>query len=419
MTKDDIVSAAFRVWGEELFQKNSLSDVAAELGCTKPALYRHFGNKNELREAMFRSCFDRFAAFLLPHFERARAVDDENTALVIMARAIGEFLALNKGEFHFFLMYVYGSAGDEHDLNLQFIQRGIELGNLNRGRGGLCHPSKMQMVMSMVIFFVAHRYVGEGCLAIQGAKEDSEESALPPLLDALAVTIERGFGFIKERVEKVDFARLENAVSLDTGFTPEKDELHLKLLKAIGEVLAEAGPFEASVEMFAKKSGLSKSSLYTHFSSRNEMVMGLFTNEFERILHIAEYNKAKSDIPEEQLYLVIIAIAQYLRKHTIILRAIDKIRTRRKEFLVKKYGNKEDLRHIGTDLFAGICAPTVHGKKIFGPSDTAHILPMLVNTLMIRPSGLDYADIGNESIRILYRFLTLGLSAAGEEPVGS
>ena len=48
MNKDDIISAAFRAWGREGYRKMSLTDVASELGVTKPALYRHFGDKERL-----------------------------------------------------------------------------------------------------------------------------------------------------------------------------------------------------------------------------------------------------------------------------------------------------------------------------------------------------------------------------------
>ncbi|MFA6508713.1 MAG: helix-turn-helix domain-containing protein, partial [Treponemataceae bacterium] len=48
MNKDDIISAAFKAWGREGYRKMSLSDVAAELSVTKPALYRHFRDKDVL-----------------------------------------------------------------------------------------------------------------------------------------------------------------------------------------------------------------------------------------------------------------------------------------------------------------------------------------------------------------------------------
>jgi AcrR family transcriptional regulator len=38
MTKQDIIKAAFRAWGRELYQTMSLTQIADELNVTKPAL---------------------------------------------------------------------------------------------------------------------------------------------------------------------------------------------------------------------------------------------------------------------------------------------------------------------------------------------------------------------------------------------
>jgi AcrR family transcriptional regulator len=129
MTKEDIVGAAFRVWAEELFQKMSLSDVAAELGCTKPALYRHFRSKDALLEAMYGSFFDRFAGFLSDCFDAPEAggEDDTDAGLLRFAVSLGDFFAKNKGEFLFLLAKVYDSQENERRLSLQLAERGVDL----------------------------------------------------------------------------------------------------------------------------------------------------------------------------------------------------------------------------------------------------------------------------------------------------
>jgi AcrR family transcriptional regulator len=427
MTNEDIVSAAFRVWGCTLFQKTSLSDVAAELGCTKPALYRHFRNKGKLLDAMYESCFDRMADFLESRYKEVDAEDNVDTALIALTGALGEFYLRNKGEFIFTLVKVYGSAANERRLSFQMIKRGINLTRIRSleestaGGGGIMHPSKTQMVTCAVLFFVSQKYFGpkpEDCGGLLPLSCELREQGDSAIMENLArnvhdlkETIARGLGFIKERVDKVNFDKLDRMVSLDAGANSEIDEIHLKLLKAIGEVIAEAGPDGASMEMFAKKSGVSKSNFYSHFESKEEMVLLLFANEFQRISNIAVLNKAKSDIPEEQFYLAVTAVAGYLRNHTIILRAIDKMRARREDFTKKRYEGKEGLFQVVVDVFGGIQVPTADGEKTFTRRDTNHVLFMLVNMLMFRPGDMDYEDVGNESIRILYRFLTLGLQA--------
>jgi AcrR family transcriptional regulator len=74
MTREDIISAAFEVWGKDLYRTNSLSDIAMRLGVTKPAIYRHFAGKDALKEAMYEVFFDKAAEFLRGHWEKLRAL---------------------------------------------------------------------------------------------------------------------------------------------------------------------------------------------------------------------------------------------------------------------------------------------------------------------------------------------------------
>ena len=60
MTKADVIDAAFKAWGRGFYLNTSLSYVARELQVCKPALYRHFRNKQALLNAMIVYFFVRF-----------------------------------------------------------------------------------------------------------------------------------------------------------------------------------------------------------------------------------------------------------------------------------------------------------------------------------------------------------------------
>ena len=57
MTNDDIIKAAFKVWGRELYRTTSLTEIALELGVSKTALYRHFKDKDSILEAKYEFTF--------------------------------------------------------------------------------------------------------------------------------------------------------------------------------------------------------------------------------------------------------------------------------------------------------------------------------------------------------------------------
>ena len=91
MTKTEIIEAAYRVWGRELYLNTSLSDVASELGVCKPALYRHFINKHALLEAMTRHFFDDFAGFIQADYVKALKNEDTNESIFILIRSVAEY----------------------------------------------------------------------------------------------------------------------------------------------------------------------------------------------------------------------------------------------------------------------------------------------------------------------------------------
>jgi hypothetical protein len=115
--------------------------------------------------------------------------------------------------------------------------------------------------------------------------------------------------------------------------------------------------------------------------------------------------KDKSKKPEEQLYLRIFLIVSYLRSQPEILIIMDWLRTRRPNL----GRGKAPLRIF--HLFDGIDIPALKDRSAEDgiPIAINWILFLIVNTLMNRPEGMDFADLPNESIQRMYKFIALGL----------
>ena len=60
MTQKDIMSAAVKLFAQKGFSGASMNGIAALAGVTKPAIYYHFKNKEELYQAVIRRSMDRF-----------------------------------------------------------------------------------------------------------------------------------------------------------------------------------------------------------------------------------------------------------------------------------------------------------------------------------------------------------------------
>jgi AcrR family transcriptional regulator len=229
------------------------------------------------------------------------------------------------------------------------------------------------------------------------------EEAVQGIIAAAEDIIAVGLGFSENLAEYLDFEKLETRFSGAVRYIEED-----ALLRAVAGVVAEVGPWNASMDMVARRSGLSKSGLYAHFESKQDMLGQLFLTEFDRIINFAEASKKGSDLPEEQLYLGIISIADYLRSRPEILVACDWLRTRRIDPGKKSPPPPRIYRAFADLKFQGECrAQALSGFG--GEWIPQWILFSIVNTLMQRPAGVDFSGVQNSSFRTLYRFICLGV----------
>jgi len=390
MTRDDIIRAAFKVWGRELYRTTSLNDIARELGVSKTALYRHFKDKDSILEAMEAAYFDDCAAFIKGGCDRAASAASRREAHLIAMRTIAEYFLRNSEAFIFSLARVFDKS-DKRTVSEEFRKRGVDFGQMVQKPGETAsYPSKMQLILATLFFCIAyfhHQNYEKG--------ENPTEEAVKASLFQMEERIGKGLRLDAQRISALDYENIEKRAAA----TVYEDTEDNALLRAVAEAVAEAGPWNATMEMVAKRSGLSKSGLYAHFKSKQDMLDRLFVTEFNRIANFARAQIDTYDAVEAQLYHAIISIVYYLRSRPEILVAIDWIKTRQME--LGKGVSDEIFRIIGD-----LKLEAIRGMDLLLLGEIAHwILFMIVNTLAWRP----IKEIPNESFRFLYNFISLGL----------
>ncbi|MDR0784721.1 MAG: TetR/AcrR family transcriptional regulator [Treponema sp.] len=408
MTRQDIIGTAFRVWGRQAYKSTSLTDVARELGVSKPALYRHFKNKEALVDALSESFFNRYAAFIKPAYEKAlSALPNETECLYIMTTAIAEYYIRNVYDFVFSVVKAFDKKN-----NAALLARGVDFSVFVRARDRLVYPSDVQLVMATVIFIVAHFHKRN----FQTGETPTEEK-IEKICRFIVRRIKFGMELDRETVEKIknmDYEKLERRVAETIDFS-ENESKEKNLLDAVGAAIAEVGPWKVSMDLAARKSGLSKSGLYCYFAGKDDMLDRFFTTEFNRLVIATERGKALSDEPVEQFYLIIAAMAEYLRSRPDILATVNWLKTQTDEFMINwrrangaEYDPEETFRNprfsaLFSDIFSKM--PTQNAGKmqdILFPN----IVPFLVvNILMSRGGGPDDAP----HFRVLFKFLTMGI----------
>ena len=417
MTRDDIIRAAYKVWGRDLYRTTSLTDIAKELGVSKPALYRHFKGKDSLLDAMYTTFFDDCSGFTRKGYEKAIKTGDKRKSYLIWLRTMSEFYALNKDAFIFSLTMVFSSR-DRLSLHSEFINRGIDFGHPALiDEIPAPYPSKMQLGIATGIFHLAQFHHHE-------KKKDASPTSdqIKHTISELEKIVTRGLNMNAGKVRGLNYQDLEKQAA---GAEYVDTETNI-ILRAAAEAVAEAGPWNASMEMVAKHSGLSKSGLYAHYKNKQDMLTKLFIAEFTRIVNFAKAQIERSSVSEEQLYLAIISMVNYLRSRPEILVALDWIKTSRLE--------------LGTDvslyLYKAIGTIKIKAIQNYDRDMLVKVaqwmLFLIVNTLALwQPGGgkktecpvpgipgiqnqdiswaRNAAEIPNESLRILFRYIALGV----------
>jgi AcrR family transcriptional regulator len=389
------------VWGRELYLHTSLTDLARELGVSKAALYRHFRNKDAILDAMYGRYFDGHAAFIKDAYHRALEAADFAESTAIMTRIIVEYYLRNRDAFIFCLMRVYDNrkfeaAGDE------LRRRGVDMSRFrSRDEGAPEHPALFQMIITTLMFWTAIFHErGQPVRGVWTEKTPAEAEILA-MIGVAEEKIMKGLGLSAEMLDALDYGALEARIPRSQLAAFEDDDL----IKAVAETVAEAGPWDASLDMIARRSGLSKSGLYAHFKSRQDMLRSFFMIEFERMIRYAGAAAAASDSPAEQFYLVLASLTDYLRSRPEILMAVDWLKTRRLDLGLEV---PDRLYRIFSDIkLPGAGAAPAEGTE---PEHIPQwILFLIINTLMYRPPGAGSLGVSNAAVRRLYRFICRGL----------
>jgi len=391
VTKIEIVDAAFKVWGRDFYRKTSLSQLAGALGVSKPALYRHFENKQALISAMTDRFFDDFAGSVKADFQNALKTDDVNEGVSTIIRSISLFFASNVYALIFSLINLYDRNLDSKTISGSLKARGADMSVIRQviEKKYSVESAVIRLMFGALSFLMSHFHKTNKSFDNPPTKKEINQ-----IITTICVTIEHGLGYSDEKTS-VDFKKLEKQIDK---MTPNAETE--PFFKAVAEAVAEAGPWDVSMDMVAKKLGLSKSSLYGHFKNRKDMLRRLFTSEFKRIIEFARLGISLSADTAEQLYLGIYSITVYLRSRPEILIAIAWIRTRKLD-LGRPDKNMEIFR-----LFEDVDIEPMRNSPEEDKQRVSHlILFLLINILTQSTAG----KVQNNDIRMLYKFITLGL----------
>jgi len=354
--------------------------------------------------SMTERSLDDFSASIRADFERALQTNDVDEGISIIVQSITNYFARNVYALIFSITNIYERNLEVFSIADKLKTRGVDIGVLERiiEKKYKCDQKVIRLVFATLTFLMSHFHRIKETIDNPPIDEDIKN-----ITELINVTIKNGLNFPLQKVS-LDFDELEKKID-NMALNSETEPF----FKAVAEAVAQAGPWDVSMEMVAKKLGLSKSSLYGHFKNKKDMLRRLFVTEFKRIIEYSHMGINLSDKPEEQLYLGIYSITVYLRSRPEILIAMNWFRSRKID-LGKPDKNIEIFR-----LFEDVNIDTVRAATEDDKQRISHWICFLLINILMHPTQVsakqkkmikfDNLKVQNNDIRLLYKFITQGL----------
>ncbi len=281
--REEIIAAAFALTGE--FSAWTLAEAAERVGVSKPALYRHFKNKEDIEDAMERA----FLESLIQAIDRA-----EGTPRVLR-ESLRAFFRDNPGFLEFFVSRVF-SCGDFEERTYRYLlERSVGVAAFHRHAAGLDDAARDRLSAEVLKSAVS--------VILASVREPGIEPLQRELLEALEI------GFPRLRVPGPErMAALDAAAAL----APEEVARENRLFSAIAASVREHGFAGTTTERIAEKMGVSKSSLYFYYPTKETMFEELIRAEHETMLALWSSRIRLGESLAEQLYALMMVQTNYL-----------------------------------------------------------------------------------------------------------
>jgi len=396
--RQEIIQEAFKVWGENSFYNTSLASLAQSMNISKAALYRHIKGKEDLLEAM-KEYFLQLHRHLCQEVQQKAAGKGFDEKLSIFHKVVIQFYAKNYWYYRFIFIHMASQSEESLDSFKELKQFQKELFPLEELHTEFGWDTKelvlvQNYILNSGIFLLFHSSMS------QFSFEKLKKSDLKNLNKSI---VTEGFAG-QERLNEIDFQRIEDQCWLDSCELPETD----RIFSAIAQVVGEVGLWEASLEKIAGKAGISKSSLYFYFKNRNDMIWEMIDRERHSLGQLFLQKSGIYESFEERLYAYFVVFSSYMWARSNILEVMNWFRFQ--GFKIEVPANCTDtmVRYVqflndGQEL-------DKLRKDLFGPQ----MIIQWINQFLIQEihninGNKLLTKESNEMLRTLYRLFLFGV----------
>lgn len=291
-TKELILDTAFSFLEDPRFSSFSMNELAAKVGISKPAIYRHFKNKEDLLEAMENRIVDDMLILLKDISTKDLEITKKSLAGLV------QYFIENPSHVNYLISQMSQNVSYEERLfkKLNDCKVSFACGDSNQVFYLDKFKSDMSLFakhifsgMSLFYFVKLHeKFRSEGKFGVES--QGFSEKVVNLLINGLSGCTEEDSPV---HPQEISSERREELVSLckipENSFPAEN-----KIFKALASVIEKYKVGGVTVERIADELGMAKSSLYEYFDNKNHMIKTLVNKEISLLQTIANENTAEA-----------------------------------------------------------------------------------------------------------------------------
>ena len=317
-TKEKILLATIKASVKKRKNPYSLCNIAMDVGISKPAIFKYFKCKDSLIKAATSKAFDDIAAF----YVQIKNQFGNDVEKIIQIFSLWLF------ENPSYLIFVLNQFMMEKDFSSIIVAeleiRGVKLKKDFLSKEGI---TEVYAISSIVTFI---------CCLLQSKKGEKEESSENPLkeeIEKYAAGISSCICYgVKDSSYPIDINYEELDIlcqQVKYQFTEEEKEISKKsenqyknegrFFNALASVIKKHSFSGVTIEKLAEEAGLAKSSLYTWFKNKDDLLKKVILGKFLQLKDLIEHNIMSFENVVEKSYVILKTETDWLLENISVL----------------------------------------------------------------------------------------------------
>ncbi|MGN0728271.1 TetR/AcrR family transcriptional regulator [Treponema sp.] len=303
-TREKLIQSAFSFYDKVIFDKIPLSKIAAKVGITKPAIYKHFKSRTELENAML----DTIVSATLSEIKKYNDLPDAD-----IIERIAIFLCKNRQYFYYIISNTVNFAIDT------FFDTSWKLENSPFSQ--LVSPDRKIIDKEKYKRAV---YTGGCIIFFHGARDfilldrnisDNDDFAAEYAAKLSSFICNSGLRHDISSIDPLRLSQLAKECLKEIDCLEKPD----RILEGISNVICKLGSCRMTVENLANELELAKSSFYTNFSSKKEMLKKLLEGEALKLINATKKNLLFARNPAECVYILMATEVEFFLQRKSVL----------------------------------------------------------------------------------------------------